>query len=214
MPVTERRTRRRLALREAILEAARAIVRDEGLRALTMRKIAEAVDYAPASLYAHFASREALLAELCGEGMRALRIALEDGSATVKDPRARLVALGNAYVAFALARPDTFRLMFMEDAAITKSIFENLESDDGARALGLIGAAFAELRASGSIKKTAHLARLTDTVWTIVHGIACLRLGCPTMPATPDGELIASAFATILDGCASTPARSPVRSRA
>jgi AcrR family transcriptional regulator len=213
MPVTERRTRRRLALREAILESARTIVREEGLRALTMRKIAEAVDYAPASLYAHFASREALLGELCREGMSALRIALEEGSAGVNDPRARLVAIGNAYVAFALARPDTFRLMFMEDAAITKSIFENLDSDDGARALGLIGAALSEMRATGAIRKTAHLGRLTDMVWTLAHGIACLRLGCPTLPGTPDGELIAAAIATILDGAASVPTRSSARPR-
>jgi AcrR family transcriptional regulator len=202
MPVTERRTRRRLALRESIIEAAHAILRDEGLGSLTMRRIAEAVDYAPASLYAHFESREALLAELCRQGMASLRITLEKAAEGVRDPRARLVVIARAYVRFALDHPETFRLMFMEDGAITKKIFEAVDDDEGVRALGFIGSAFAELRAAGAIRKSANLPRLTDLVWTFVHGIATLRLGCPTMPATADADLIAAGIATIVDGVA------------
>jgi AcrR family transcriptional regulator len=211
MPVTERRTRRRLALRESILEAAQTIVRDEGLRSLTMRRIAEAVDYAPASLYAHFENREALLAELCRQGMKSLRVALEGAIAGVRDPRARLAALARGYVRYALDRPETFRLMFMEDGALTKQIFEAVGDDDGVRALGFIGTALAELRASGAIAKDANLPQLTDLVWTFVHGIATLRLGCPTMPGTPDAELIAAGIETIVDGAAPRAASSRAR---
>jgi AcrR family transcriptional regulator len=211
MPVTERRTRRRLALRESIVEAAHAILREEGLGALTMRRIAEKVDYAPASLYAHFENREALLTELCRQGMSSLRIALEESTIGVRDPRARLGALASAYVRFAVARPETFRLMFMEDGALTKQIFEAVGDDDGVRALGFIGSAFAELRASGAIRKSANLPRLTDLMWTFVHGIATLRLGCPTMPGTPDAELIATGIATIVEGAAPRAASSSMR---
>jgi hypothetical protein len=92
--------------------------------------------------------------------------------------------------------------MFMEDGALTKQIFEAVGDDDGVRALGFIGSALAELRASGLIRKSANLPRLTDLVWTFVHGIATLRMGCPTMPSTPDAELIAAGIATIVDGAA------------
>jgi AcrR family transcriptional regulator len=200
MPVTERRERRRLALRESIVEAARTIVRDDGLHALTMRRIAEAIDYAPASLYAHFESREALLAELCGEGFAALRGALESAIEGVAEPRARLERLGLAYVRFALENPATYRLIFMEDTALTKGVFEKIGSDDGERALGLIVAPLAELRAAGVLRKSADPMRLADLLWTIVHGIASLRLACPTLPATDDATLIATAIATIVDG--------------
>jgi AcrR family transcriptional regulator len=202
MPLTERRTRRRLALRESIVEAAHAILRDEGLGALTMRRIADAVDYAPASLYAHFANREALLTELCRQGMASLRLALEEAIAGVREPRARLVALARGYVRYALERPETFRLMFMENGALTKQIFEAVGDDDGLRALGLIGSALGELRACGAIRKSASVPRLTDLVWTFVHGIATLRLGCPSMPSTADADLIATGIATIVDGAA------------
>jgi len=208
MPVTERRERRRLALREAIVDAARTIVRDDGLRALTMRRIAEAIDYAPASLYAHFPSRESLLAELCREGIAALRVALERAAEDVREPRARLMALGAAYVRFALEHPQTYRLIFMEDAALTKGVFESIDSDDGARALALIVGALTELRAAGTLRKSAEPALLADLFSTVVHGIASLRLACPAIPASDDATLIATAVATIVDGSRPRPARS------
>lgn len=200
MPLTERRVRRRLALRETILDAARRIVRADGLHALTMRRIAEAIDYSPASLYAHFESRESLLAALCQEGFAALRIALEAALHGLREPRARLLALGTAWVRFALDQPQTYRLIFMEDAALTSGVFESLEWDDGARALALITAPLAELRASGTLRKSADPARLADLFWTTVHGIASLRLACPAMPATDDATLIATAVALLVDG--------------
>ena len=200
MPVTERLERRRLVKRDAIVEAARVIVRDDGLHALTMRRIAEAIDYAPASLYAHFESREALLAELCRDGLAALRSALGKQAEGVHEPRARLTALSTAYVRFAREHSDTYRLIFMADPGLTKGVFESVASDDGARALALIAEPFAALRAEGKLRKSADPARLADVLWTIVHGIASLRIACPTVPATDDASLITTAVAALVEG--------------
>ncbi len=208
MPVTERRERRRLALRDAILDAAQSIVRDDGLHSLTMRRIADAIDYSPASLYAHFESRELLLAALCREGLAALRLALEESIQGLRDPRARLAALGAAYVRFARERPEMYRLIFMENPALTKGVFESIDSDDAAQALALIAAPFTDLRVAGTIRKSANSARLADLLWTIVHGIASLRLACPGLPATGDATLIATAIATLVDGSQPRVARS------
>jgi AcrR family transcriptional regulator len=194
------RERRRIALRETIVEAARAIVRDEGIRALSMRRIGDAIGYAPASLYAHFASREALLTELCREGFSALRSALEDASSRHQNPRTRLLALAAAYVQFAVEHPETYRLIFMEDSRLTKGVFESLDSDDGARAFGLLVAPLVELRATGAIRRSADPARLADLLWTVVHGLASLRLACTSVPASEDGALLSLAVATILEG--------------
>ncbi|HTW83294.1 MAG TPA: helix-turn-helix domain-containing protein [Candidatus Sulfotelmatobacter sp.] len=197
MASTAPRERRRVALREAILEAARGLLRSEGLRALTMRRIAEAVDYAPASLYSHFGSREALLAELCRAGMAGLRAALERAVAGIDDPYARLAAAGRAYLQFALDEPDVYRLMFMEDAAITKAVFEHVEWEDGAAALAIVAAPFVQLRAAGAPLPADDPARLTDLFFAAVHGVASLRLACPSIPATDDAALIATAVDAI-----------------
>lgn len=199
MVPTHARDRRRLALRETILEAAQTIVREDGLAALTIRRLAEAIDYSPAALYAHFESREALLAALCREGLTALRVALEAAGAGVPEPRVRLLALARGYVRFALERPDTYRLIFMENAALTKGVFESFESDDAARALGLLVAPFAELRAAKVLRKSANPARLADLVWIVAHGIASLRLSCPALPSTDDDTLVSIAIDAILD---------------
>jgi AcrR family transcriptional regulator len=197
MAVTDGRQRRKVALRASILEAAREILKVEGLRSLTMRRIGEAIDYSPASLYAHFESRDRLLAQLCTEGFTALRVALERSAEGVFAPRERLGALAHGYLRFALEHPETYRLIFMEDSALTKGVFESLESDDGMQALALIVAPFAELRAAGALPESANPMLLADLLWTVVHGIASLRLSCPAMPASADGALIDAAIASI-----------------
>ena len=199
MPVTERRQKRRLALRETILSAAQTIVRTDGLAALTIRRLAETIDYSPASLYAHFESREVLLGALCREGFAALRQALEAAERGHSEPRARLLALARGYVRFAIDRPDTYRLIFMENAALTKGVFESLDSDDAARALQLIVAPFVELRARKTLRKSTHAARLADLLWVVVHGIASLRLSCPNVPVSDDDTLITMAIDALIE---------------
>lgn len=206
MPVTERRDRRRLAQRGAIVDAARAIVRADGVAALTMRRIAEAVDYSPASLYAHFESRDALLAALCGEGMHDLRVSLESAAAGIADPRERLIVLGKAYVGFALERPETYRLIFMENQTLTKAVFALSETgeDDGERALGLIAECLRDMRDVGALRASVDPASLGDLIWTIVHGVASLRIACPDFPRTDDATLVETAVGAIVDGSQST----------
>ena len=63
MGSAERKQRQKAQLREQILEAAREIVVKEGFRALSMRKLADAVEYAPATLYLHFQSRDEIARE-------------------------------------------------------------------------------------------------------------------------------------------------------
>jgi AcrR family transcriptional regulator len=114
MGIAERKSRQKQALRERILDAARRIVMREGFTALSMRKIADAIEYSPATLYLHFASRDEIAHALCAEGYAQLLetfVPLAD----VIDPAERLKALGRAYVAFGVANPETYRLIFMED---------------------------------------------------------------------------------------------------
>ena len=62
--VTDRRTRKRDARRDHLLDLAADLVEAVGVHGVTMTALAEAADYAPASLYTYFASRSALLAAL------------------------------------------------------------------------------------------------------------------------------------------------------
>jgi AcrR family transcriptional regulator len=114
MGINERKTREKQALRERILEAARRIVIREGFAALSMRKIADAIEYSPATLYLYFASRDEIARALCTQGYAQLLASFEP-LAQIADPAERLRALARAYVAFGVAHPQTYRLIFMED---------------------------------------------------------------------------------------------------
>ncbi len=91
-----------------IVAAARAILEEEGLDALTMRRIAERLGIRAPSLYKHFPDKESLEAAIISaafeEQAEVFERAVEDGD----DP---LEALGAAYRSFALAHPHLYRLM-------------------------------------------------------------------------------------------------------
>ena len=114
MGINERKTRQKQALRERILDAARRIVVREGFAALSMRKIADAIEYSPATLYLYFASRDEIARALCTEGYAQL-LATFGPLAKIADPAERLKAMAHAYVGFGVAHPQTYRLIFMED---------------------------------------------------------------------------------------------------
>lgn len=118
MGIAERKNRQKQALRERILDAARRIVMREGFAALSMRKIADAIEYSPATLYLHFASRDEIAHALCAEGYAQLLETFVPLTG-VADPAERLKGLGRAYVAFGVAHPQTYRLIFMEDPSYT-----------------------------------------------------------------------------------------------
>src|SRR5579859_3721250 len=101
MGISERKARQKADLRARILEASRAIVLADGFSGLTMRKIAQAIEYSPGTLYLHFAGREDIARALCIGGFRDLVAALVPAGA-VPEPRARLEALAAAYVGFGL----------------------------------------------------------------------------------------------------------------
>ncbi|QGZ61654.1 TetR/AcrR family transcriptional regulator [Paraburkholderia acidisoli] len=97
--------------RERILDAARRIVLREGIDALSMRKIADAIGYSAASLYLYFEGRDEIARALGRDGLAQLLAHLA-GPAQVAEARARLHALAHAYVAFGCEHAQTYALIF------------------------------------------------------------------------------------------------------
>lgn len=120
----DRRTRKRAARRDALLDLAADLVQRDGVQGVTMAALAEAADYAPASLYTYFPSRSALLAAL---QQRALAVLAEvarthvgswDTQLGTSTPRAdaavgalaRLLAFSGLFLAAPDDHPREFRL--------------------------------------------------------------------------------------------------------
>jgi len=105
------RERRALRTREAILEAARHIITKEGVGALSIRAIADAIDYSPAGLYEYFGSKEEIIMAVVMQGFERFTQALESADPALP-AQAYLRAVGLAYIDFAVRDPDFFLLMF------------------------------------------------------------------------------------------------------
>jgi len=213
MGIAERKNRQKRALRERILDAARHIVVREGFAALSMRKIADAIEYSPATLYLHFASRDDIARALCAEGYAQL-LATFVPLVQIADPAERLKALGRAYVAFGVEHPETYRLIFMEDPSYTGAALGGAagagkdesnsaetgahaplsvspgqaDEDPGDAALRIMIDALDELRAAGRLSASVasmEPAVWAEALWASLHGVVALNLTCPVFPSAP-----------------------------
>ena len=99
-------------LAPSLREAARAILEEEGLDALSLRSVARRAGVSHAAPYRHYASREALLADVASDGLMQLRAELAQAAAAPGDRGERVVHIGGAYLRFASRHAGLLRLMF------------------------------------------------------------------------------------------------------
>lgn len=102
-------------LRRTLLNASLDLIQSEGLEGFSMREVARRAGVSHQAPYHHFTDREAILAEMVGDGFLRLRDDMLHGLDGVKDPAARLTSIGKTYVAFALEHPALFKLMFRSE---------------------------------------------------------------------------------------------------
>jgi len=111
MGVKERRQRERTQVREQILDAALEAFSKEGAEGVTMRALADAIEYSPPVLYAHFRDKDSIIQELCYRQLRSLAQVFANFAAL--DPVERLRHIGYVYADFAIDHPSHFRFLFL-----------------------------------------------------------------------------------------------------
>jgi AcrR family transcriptional regulator len=114
MGIKERQERERQAVRDAILNAARDLFVTEGYRNVSMRKIAERIEYSPAAIYGYFPSKDAIFFALAEEGFRLLADAAVAATADARDPLDRVRLAVWAFYEFSKQQPQYFELMFVD----------------------------------------------------------------------------------------------------
>ncbi len=95
-----------------ILNASLQIVKEEGWAALSMRKIADVIEYTAPIIYEYFASKGAILLELTRKGFLLLTRDMEAAKAKHRLPEKQLEAMWQAYWNFAFAEKELYQLMF------------------------------------------------------------------------------------------------------
>jgi AcrR family transcriptional regulator len=113
MGIRERQDRERLAVRQAILDAARDLFVAEGYRNVSIRKIAERIEYSPAAIYSYFPSKDDIFFALAEEGFRRLDMKVRNVPAQ-SDPLEQMRAGWWAYYEFSKEQREFFELMFVD----------------------------------------------------------------------------------------------------
>jgi AcrR family transcriptional regulator len=114
MGIKERQERDREAVRRAILDAARDLFTTEGYRTVSIRKIAERIEYSPAAIYGYFPSKDDIFFALAEEGFRLLGDPAECREAHALGPLERIRAIFWRLYRFSREHPQYFELMFLD----------------------------------------------------------------------------------------------------
>ncbi len=179
MGTKERRTRERQETRDLILNAAREMFAAEGYEAVTMRAIAERIEYTPTAIYHHFENKQQLLSELCQRDFEGLARHFQ-GQATATDPVERILAVGQAYLRFAEQYPSQYRFMFMtvlprveHSELYIAEARDNPERNAYAFLRDACRAAIEQRRLRPEIDDADQLAQI---LWGSIHGLISLRI--------------------------------------
>lgn len=149
MAHVERRIREKEWVRQSILDSARKIAAKEGWQAVTIRRIADEIEYAPPILYEHFKNKEDLFNELVYSGFRAMKHDFEKVKEQETDPRKLVRELSLIRWDFAFNHTEVYQLMFnlerpvpndemVETMMSIKGIFSKIANGDESLAEELI----------------------------------------------------------------------------
>jgi AcrR family transcriptional regulator len=200
MGVQERRSRQKETLRREILDAARDLFARDGYENVSMRRIAEKIEYSPTTIYLHFKDKAELLHHVCEDMFGQLADQLERVGKGASDPVAALRQTLRAYVDFGLRNPQHYRVVFMMPAEYTDMPAEEyFRVSQGGRAFRTLGRAVESCVQAGRFGASG-IARTTQILWAGVHGVTSLLIAHPDFPWAERGGLIDGMIDTLLGG--------------
>jgi AcrR family transcriptional regulator len=173
--------RRKRKVRDAIIEAAEDVFALEGEAGLSMRRLADKIDYSPAAIYKYFSSKDELLAEIREQFFERLSARMEaSGAAGAWDIQLFRASL-MAYIQTGLDNPNHYRMAF-------GNIGES-PPREGTRAYESMttwNAFIEELVANGSFR-AVDPGLASKSIWASIHGLTLLLASIPHFHADPDG---------------------------
>ncbi len=196
MGVQERRLREREELRQEILDAARDLFVNEGYDAVSMRRIAEKIEYSPTTIYLHFKDKEEIFDCLCEETFARLDTKLD--SAQLDDSIEGLKKGLRAYVDFGLKYPNHYQITFLTPKVHASASSTCRRKEAGCRSFECLRECVAGLVAKGEIADP-DANKVAQALWCGAHGVTSLLIVHPDFPWVARNELIEQVINTMVD---------------
>jgi len=158
--------------RSNILEASLQIVKEEGWQALSMRKIADIIEYTAPMIYEYFANKEAILTELANQGYLLLSKKVKQSKLTEQKPEKQLEAMWFGYWDFAFEERELYQLMFGVGTACCgfEKTYKCAESHGK-----LISDVIREIMKDQNPPEEL-ICRKYFTYWSVIHGLISINL--------------------------------------
>jgi AcrR family transcriptional regulator len=121
MGIVERRERLKKQVRHDIIKTARDIAKEDGWQAVSIRKIADVIEYSPPILYEYFDSKDKLLETIRIDGFATLRDEFERIKHLYRNPEKQLAEVAQSVWNFSVEQPEVFQVMFNLDGAYCQS---------------------------------------------------------------------------------------------
>jgi len=172
MGLHERRQREKENIRTSILDAAFSLAKTEGWASLSMRKIADAIEYSAPVVYDHFENKEAILYEISLNGFHCLHIELLKAQREHDNPEDQLKAIVDAYWKFAFKNKEYYQLMFglgmqCSGKGMMKEEFSSFQDM-------LYDCTYEIIKKNGS--KTENACHMSHALFSAVHGLISIMM--------------------------------------
>jgi AcrR family transcriptional regulator len=199
--VPERRARRKSQLRQEILDAASEILVRDGYEGLTMRKVAQRIDYSATTIYLYFKDRDELVFYACEQFLAGLLRELQETVARIADPAEALRKILRRYVEYGLAHPQQYLATFVIPHAHTPEADARYKQPD---AMSMKSFGFLEQLVREVVRRK-RLARVdveaaSRALWAGAHGITSLLLVIPTFEWGRTDRVIDQLVSQLVDG--------------
>ncbi|HET6421591.1 MAG TPA: TetR/AcrR family transcriptional regulator [Geobacteraceae bacterium] len=201
MSIVERKQRQKESLRQQILDASREILLTKGYAYLSMRRIAELIEYSPTTIYFYFKNKEDILYHLSVEALERQLEFISAATCSENSPLLRLRQAMRAYIDFGLSEPDRYKIIYMADISQFVSSVSILEEGGPANKLrDLLRNRVNDILAES--RSTLDQDIVIQCLWAHIHGIVALLIGRPDFPWVDHDALIETGLDISLSGLA------------
>lgn len=174
MGIVERKEREKEEMRKLILEAAQKLFLENGFEKVSIRNIADAIEYSPATIYLYYKDKNDLLYALHQIAFQKLVESFQPAFAQAA-PFDRLVGMGRQYLEFAVTNPELFDLMFIMTAPMDALACRDDIWDEGKAAFDMLVKCVQDCIDAGLFRpQDAEVAAMM--IWSAVHGYTALFL--------------------------------------
>lgn len=173
MGIKQRKNREREEMKDLILDVAKRISIEEGFSKVSIRKIAEEIEYSPGTIYLYFKNRDEILFEL--HNLAFQKFYKEQLKIShIAEPLEKLREHGRVYIRFGLDNPDLYELMFIVQAP-GNEIETSQSWKEGMKTFDFLRTNIQECLDAGYFKGS-DVNTLSIAMWSLVHGIVSLYL--------------------------------------